>query len=861
LKQLYRTYDESCEIFKNYKLKYPNLVDIEVIGTTWEKRDILLIKISKDVATSNSKPALFFTGTIHAREWIGHELAIEFTRYVVENINYNEELNSIFESSVIYLVPCANPDGFDYSQKHFSFWRKNRRANADGSFGVDLNRNFPIGFSKSSNPTSNIYGGPSPFSEPETQALRDFVESHPNISIALDYHSQGNVFFPAHDFRHEDTVDTTDMNVLCANMAKEIKKVSSREYGIHQGKPPASLISGSGREFYYSKGIISTVVEVGSRNISDYLDNMSENIKENIPALISALKEVRNYSKENELTRVENFQVVEVTSSSVKLSWSYSISENIYFEIYRSRKDKSYCHAENLVAKTQSLNFVDTNLQSATNYFYYIRAVDKITKLKSSFAPRIELKTLLSKDEFSRIIYPNKNSIGYVCQKSSDSNNRKHFGVNSLFVGVDKRRGVSYGVMEFDLSTIPKNAVITSAKVHLYPMNRVSTTIENYGEWSVGVVDIDSIDDVASYKDISESKIITYIGRPTQANQLTQGIWREWKCSSYECKQIESHLERGRVLFRVDGPSELRIGRDSQIMQWDIGYNRYSNGLEYRPQLDVTFTLKPNSLEIDNKESLTISKDGIESTKLYSGFDSKGRPIYGIIEFDLNNLDSKKLITRAYLKMHSNSKYLKDDIRFHLEMVEISKDRNYDSIESREIIEKIGYDVSGVDLAGNKEQNFIFDTYSLEELTKKALNKESVAFIIRPSSSKRLIKSKGVSWSQDESLKPTLFLEYIQKSEENSLDVSDVKLSIENSKVKLNWKNPISEDFVGVRVIKNAHRPPKNPFDGQKVYGGSDEYTVDVFGATDIDKYYSIFTYDDVPNYSNAITIKFEGAK
>ena len=63
------------------------------------------------------------------------------------------------------------------------------------------------------------------------KSLRDFVENHPNITIALDYHSQGNVFFPAHDFRHEDTIDTTDMNILCANMAEEIRKISGREYG------------------------------------------------------------------------------------------------------------------------------------------------------------------------------------------------------------------------------------------------------------------------------------------------------------------------------------------------------------------------------------------------------------------------------------------------------------------------------------------------------------------------------------------------------------------------------------------------------------------------------------------------------
>jgi len=105
-----------------------------------------------------------------------------------------------FNIQYLYIVPCLNPDGFEYSREHFSFWRKNRRDNGDGTFGVDLNRNFSIGFKKSKNRSSNIYGGPYPFSEPETRAIKNFVDSHENITIALDYHSQGNVFFPAHKF-------------------------------------------------------------------------------------------------------------------------------------------------------------------------------------------------------------------------------------------------------------------------------------------------------------------------------------------------------------------------------------------------------------------------------------------------------------------------------------------------------------------------------------------------------------------------------------------------------------------------------------------------------------------------------------
>jgi len=238
----------------------------------------VLVKISKDVQNADSKPAMLYTGTIHAREWIGHELALKFIEHIAKNQNIDPVLEKALNESTIYMVPCLNPDGYEYSRKHFSFWRKNRRPNKDGSIGVDLNRNFSIGFKKVSDTSSNVYGGEHPFSEAETLAIKEFVDAHPNITIALDYHSQGNVFFPAHKFMHEAEIDGTDMNALCANMNDEISKVTGRKYGIHRGKPPAGLISGSGREYYYSKGIIATVVEVGTKNIPDYMKSMSGSI-------------------------------------------------------------------------------------------------------------------------------------------------------------------------------------------------------------------------------------------------------------------------------------------------------------------------------------------------------------------------------------------------------------------------------------------------------------------------------------------------------------------------------------------------------------------------------------------------------
>ncbi len=859
MKQLYRSYDESTETFKKLEIKYSNNFKIESIGKTWEKRDINLITISIDINNANKYPALFYTGTIHAREWVGHELAIEFANYILENLDIDPAIQAYLKNATIYMVPCANPDGYEYSRNHFCFWRKNRRVNADGSYGVDLNRNFSIGYVKSTLPTSNVYGGPEPFSEPETRALKDFVESHKNITIALDYHSQGNVFFPAHDFRHEDTIDTTDMNTLCANMAEEIRKISGREYGIHQGKPPVKLISGSGREFYYSKGIISVVVEVGTRNISDYMNDMNEHLREHIPALLIALKEVPNYSKKASVKRVNSFEVTKIGSHHINLKWEYKTDKNLFFEIYRSQRNKNFCNASNLVTRTQALEFSDINLQSNKDYFYNIRVVNKKTSEKSPFYPQIKVRTNPDYDEFSRTYYASAKRTGYLAEHIN--NNEKHFGINSLFVGVDENKGISYAIVTIEMKSLPQNALIKYASFNLYPINRVSTTIEKYGEWNVGIVDPNFDGDFTDFDDVHNIDILKYIGRPTESHQLTQGIWRSWELSGKECEYLqEVAAETGTVVFRVEGPKELRIGRTKQMMQWDIGYGKFGYGLPYRPRLELTYTLKPTITELFPKAVYTVSKNELKSDEISAGFDDEGKKIYSTFEFNLSSMPpyDDTIITKAYFELNSTKIYIKEDIRFHLEFVDEKIDQDYDSITNREIIQNIGYDVSAIELKNNQKQYFTFDTYAEITLNEKLRDKTDVAFVLKPTSSKKAIKDKRVSWEiKEQSLSPKLIIEHIPKRRFPVEKVTNVKLTKENGKIKLTWDNPKDSAFKGVKVIKNAFRAPFSNQDGEKLYAGVDTYTFDDFGAKDIEKFYAIFTYDDVPNYSLPVIIKY----
>jgi len=858
LREQYTSYNDCVDFFKSAQKNNPTLFNIETIGKTWEDRDIIAVSITNNVKTNKDKPALFFTGTIHAREWIGIELSLKFAKYILEHIDYDPQLNAILDRATLYMVPCANPDGFEYSRNHFAFWRKNRRRNADGSFGVDLNRNFEIGFTPNKDMTSNVYSGPYAFSEPETSALRDFVLDHKNITIALDYHSQGNVFFPAHNFIHEDAEDAIDLNLLAGNMAEEIRKESGREYGVHMGKPPVHLISGSGREFYYAQGALSLVAEVGTRNISDYKEHMSENIDENLPALMFALSEVNNYKKDDALPRVDDFIAKEVTSREIELTWNYIEDESLYFEIYRSTKKKGFAQSSNRIGVTRLKTYIDKNLSSATNYYYYVRAVCKKRYIKSPFAQMCAVRTQPAENMFSKILYPLAESIGYVGEKTKKNN--EHFGNNSLFVGYSDQKGECLGICGFSLGTIPENAIITSALISFYPMNRVSVQVESYGEWRVGQIDERTVEKISSFDDIKNAKVLSYIDRPTGSAQLAQGIWRSYKFANQEIKVLQKSLKRREAYFRMEGPSALPLDRASQLMQWDIGYGKFSGGLTYRPKLDISYTIKEARIDLQSSSEITATVDNMIESTLKVGYNNDGDKEYGCIEFDLSNLPEmdNTVISSAYIDIEANKISSQNNLRFHIEMiVPCDGEKTYAKIKTRDIIERIGYDVSVSDIKESSKQRFVFDKHAIFELLSNADKYSKAVFVISASSQSSFTKQQSIEWLDSKKMKqPSLIINYIKKRRNAPSSVKNLKYKIENDLIKLEWDRPNDDDFKGVIVVKNPFRVPCSPYDGQKLYGGSDNYTYDNFGDKEIHKYYAVFSYDDVPNFSKAVSIE-----
>ena len=153
-------------------------------STTIEGRPIWVYKISSSPDEDNGHPEIFFNAYIHAREAITFEVAYDLASYLVSGYGSDPRATNIVDTRQIYIQPVVNPDGVEYNAltnpNGGGMWRKNRRDNGDGSFGIDLNRNFDFHWGTRGvqwEPRSQTYPGPSAASEPETQAVQNLLSS------------------------------------------------------------------------------------------------------------------------------------------------------------------------------------------------------------------------------------------------------------------------------------------------------------------------------------------------------------------------------------------------------------------------------------------------------------------------------------------------------------------------------------------------------------------------------------------------------------------------------------------------------------------------------------------------------------
>jgi hypothetical protein len=191
-------YSEIVNKLDSLRIEYPTLVSQKFsIGTSYENRTIWAVRITKNPDAPTGRPEVLYHAVIHAREPVSTSNQLYYIYWLVENYNTDPLARYILNNREIYWIPVFNPDGYVYNETGNGQWRRNRKP-CGSDIGVDLNRNFGIyqfwnapNGGSSTVCGSDTYRGPLPFSEPETQAVANFVISR-SFKAGLGAHTYGN---------------------------------------------------------------------------------------------------------------------------------------------------------------------------------------------------------------------------------------------------------------------------------------------------------------------------------------------------------------------------------------------------------------------------------------------------------------------------------------------------------------------------------------------------------------------------------------------------------------------------------------------------------------------------------------------
>ena len=250
---LYHTYAEVETELQALSQSHSEIANVTSIGQSVEQRELWAIKISDNVEQDEEEPVVVFLGAHHAREWISVDVPFLIANHLLENYARDTLISRLVDNAEIWIVPMLNPDGHQYSVITDRLWRKNRRNNGDGSFGVDLNRNYSYqwgGPGSSGDSFSETYRGPSPFSEPESQAVRDFLQQQTPKAL-ISYHNYSQLILYPWGYTNDPAPDKALLDNLAVTMADKIRTVHGVNYRPGQSST-LYLASGDTTDWLYA---------------------------------------------------------------------------------------------------------------------------------------------------------------------------------------------------------------------------------------------------------------------------------------------------------------------------------------------------------------------------------------------------------------------------------------------------------------------------------------------------------------------------------------------------------------------------------------------------------------------------------
>ena len=314
----YRTVEETFSAVEAIVAQHPELAVSIDIGDTWEKTtpggnagdDMMVLRLTNSTIPG-PKPKLFIMSSVHAREYTPAELVTRFAELLVGNYGVDADVTWLLDYHEIHLLLQANPDGRKRVEagETWRWWRKNANQNhcADGPWpGVDLNRNFEFQWGccggSSTDECSEVFRGPGPGSEPETQSLQNYVRAQfpdqredalsaaapiTTTGIVLDIHSYSELVMWPWGARETPAPNSTALQTLGRKFAYFNQYTPQQASSLY-------LADGTTDGFAYGElGLAAYTFELGTYFFQECDTFENTILPDNLPALVYAAKVAR----------------------------------------------------------------------------------------------------------------------------------------------------------------------------------------------------------------------------------------------------------------------------------------------------------------------------------------------------------------------------------------------------------------------------------------------------------------------------------------------------------------------------------------------------------------------------------------
>jgi hypothetical protein len=265
----YHDYNSTRTLVDSLIAAYPQLIEKHIYGYSLLSRELYAVKISDHVQLDEDEPEISFDGCHHGDEIMSSEVIIVFMRELCTAYGIDPTLTNLVNNTEIWIYPFINPDG------RMSMSRYNNA-------GVDVNRDWGFMWDFEG-------GSPAPFSQPESQAARDWINENQFVLSQTNHGGDESVSYPW-SYRPDQSPDNAPISTLAAGYSSYSGYVPTLAY--FQGYSGMYPINGSAKDAYYAlMGSVGWTLEV-SFDKTPPNTQITQYYNWNRPAMIYLLQQV-----------------------------------------------------------------------------------------------------------------------------------------------------------------------------------------------------------------------------------------------------------------------------------------------------------------------------------------------------------------------------------------------------------------------------------------------------------------------------------------------------------------------------------------------------------------------------------------